>query len=51
MKKEFKTHEFVRHSAKEYVKDGYIHTNTIEGYFGLFKRGMKGIYQHCKSQH
>ena len=49
--KEFKTHEFVRHSAKEYVKDGYIHTNTIEGYFGLFKRGMKGIYQHCKSQH
>lgn len=51
MSKEFKTHEFVRHSAKEYVKDGYIHTNTIEGYFGLFKRGMKGIYQHCKSQH
>lgn len=51
MNKELKTHEFIRHSAKEYVKEGYIHTNTIEGYFGLFKRGMKGIYQHCKSQH
>ncbi len=51
MKNEFKTHQFVTHSAREYVRDGYIHTNTIEGYFGLFKRGMKGIYQHCKSQH
>ncbi len=52
MNKEFKTHEFVKHSAGEYVKNRYIHTNTIEGYFGLFKRGVKGeFYQHCKSQH
>ncbi|PCJ38637.1 MAG: hypothetical protein COA81_12625 [Alphaproteobacteria bacterium] len=28
-----------------------MHTNTIEGYFGIFKRGMKSIYQHCKSHH
>ena len=51
MNKEFKAHEFVKHSAKECVKDGYIHTKTIEGYFGLFKRVMKGIYQHYKSQY
>ena len=28
-----------------------IHTNTIEGYFSIFKRGMKGIYQHCAKRH
>ena len=28
-----------------------VHTNTIEGYFGLFKRGMKGVYQHCAEKH
>ena len=28
-----------------------MHTNTIEGYFSIFKRGMKGIYQHCGKQH
>lgn len=28
-----------------------VHTNTIEGFFSIFKRGMKGVYQHCKSNH
>ena len=28
-----------------------IHTNTVEGFFSIFKRGMKGVYQHCKKQH
>jgi hypothetical protein len=42
--------ETVRHSAKEYVW-GDVHTNSAEGYFGLLKRGMKGIYQHCKEKH
>jgi hypothetical protein len=28
-----------------------IHTNTVEGYYSLFKRGMKGIYQHCSEKH
>jgi ISXO2-like transposase domain len=28
-----------------------IHTNTVEGYYSIFKRGMKGIYQHCSEKH
>jgi hypothetical protein len=28
-----------------------VHTNTVEGYFSLFKRGMRGVYQHCKEKH
>lgn len=51
----FAGHDAVNHAAKEYVRheDGkpVIHTNTIEGYFSIFKRGMKGIYQHCGEQH
>jgi len=30
---------------------GDVHTNTIEGYFSIFKRGMKGVYQHCSEKH
>lgn len=43
----------VNHKLGEYVNlgDRTIHTNTIEGYFSIFKRGMKGIYQHCGKQH
>jgi transposase-like protein len=43
-------HETVKHSAGEYVR-GDIHTNTIEGFFSIFKRGMQGVYQHCSEQH
>lgn len=46
----FTHHGTVRHRLKEYVR-GSDHVNTIEGYFGLFKRGMKGIYQHCSEKH
>ena len=42
--------ETVTHSAGEYVRD-HVHTNTIEGYFSIFKRGMRGVYQHCKEKH
>jgi transposase-like protein len=42
-------HESVDH-AKEYVRDG-VHTNTLEGFFSVFKRGMVGTYQHCGEQH
>jgi hypothetical protein len=30
---------------------GKVHTNTIEGYFSIFKRGMTGVYQHCAEKH
>jgi hypothetical protein len=51
--KEYASHTFVSHSAGEYVRKGdkAIHTNTIEGYFSIFKRGMRGVYQHCGRQH
>lgn len=46
----FADHQMTTHSAKEYVR-GIVHTNTVEGYFSVFKRGMKGVYQHCGKQH
>ena len=60
---EYVSHETVDHSAKEYVRTEYklswetgftswkVHTNTAEGYFSIFKRGMKGVYQHCSEKH
>lgn len=47
---DFASHETVKHSVKEYVR-GDVHTNTAEGYFSIFKRGMKGVYQHCREKH
>ncbi len=47
-------HEAVDHN-KEYVRAGKagrkVHTNTLEGFFSIFKRGMVGTYQHCGEQH
>jgi hypothetical protein len=48
--KEYWMHQTVNHSIGEYVR-GIVHTNTIEGYYSIFKRGMKGIYQHCSEKH
>jgi transposase-like protein len=48
--KGFASHERVHHARGEYVR-GKAHTNTIEGFFGVFKRGMKGTYQHCGKKH
>lgn len=48
--KRFASHETVNHSAEEYVR-GDVHTNTVEGYYSIFKRGMKGVYQHCTDKH
>jgi hypothetical protein len=47
---QFADHQTVRHSAGEYVR-GDVHTNTIENYYSVFKRGMTGIYQHCSEKH
>lgn len=40
------SHEMVNHMIGEYVR-GEAHTNTLEGYYSIFKRGMRGVYQHC----
>jgi transposase-like protein len=43
-------HQKVRHTSGEYVR-GEVHTNTVENVFSVFKRGMKGTYQHCAEKH
>jgi len=50
----FASHLTVNHSKKEYARHGtspLATTNSVEGFFGIFKRGMKGVYQHCGKQH
>lgn len=46
----FASHETINHSEKEYAR-GDVTTNSVEGFFGIFKRGMRGIYQHCDEKH
>jgi len=48
--KEFAEHGVVNHKAEEWVR-GDVYTNTAENYFSVFKRGMKGVYQHCSEKH
>ncbi len=51
--KGFACHATVNHAGGEYV-DAWKpqhHTNTVEGFFSIFKRGMRGIYQHCQEKH
>jgi hypothetical protein len=60
----FAAHKTVKHSAGEYVRTDFdfsaddgefsaekVHVNSAEGYFSIFKRGMRGVYQHCKEKH
>lgn len=51
--KDYAAHETVNHAKDEYVRVGapHITTNTVENYFSVFKRGMKGTYQHCAKRH
>lgn len=51
--REFAEHGTTVHAAFNYVsrEDRTIHTNTVEGAFSIFKRGMRGVYQHCAEQH
>lgn len=46
-------HSTVNHAKDEYVSklDPRVHTNTVEGFFSIFKRGMKGVYQHAAKRH
>lgn len=44
------SHETVNHGIGEYVR-GDVHTNTIEGYFSILKRGINGTYHHVSGQH
>lgn len=46
----FKSHETVNHGIGEYVR-GNAHTNTIEGYFSILKRGITGVYHHVSPEH
>jgi hypothetical protein len=47
---EFASHETVNHSGKQFVR-GYVHVNSAEGFFGVLKREMTGVYQHCSEEH
>lgn len=49
-KHHFVDHSHVSHRRAEYVR-GEVHTNTIEGFFSIFKRGMRGVYQFCSEKH
>lgn len=46
----FAKHESVDHSKFEWARDD-VHTNTLEGFFSIFKRGLVGVYQHVDSKH
>ena len=48
--REFASHESVNHHEEEYGR-GIVHTNTVENFYSVFKRGMKGVYQHCSEKH
>jgi hypothetical protein len=48
--KSFVSHDYVTHSLDEYVR-GYVHTQVVENYFSILKRGLTGVYQYCGKQH
>jgi len=48
--KDYASHDTINHTQDEYVR-GDVHTNTVEGFFSVFKRGMRGTYQHCAERH
>lgn len=54
--RDFASHQSVDHSRDEYayydrLSDTVVSTNTVEGYYSVFKRGMIGVYQHCSEKH
>ena len=51
MGREFSGHGTVNHSIEEYVRAQFWHTNTVEGYFSILKRGIVGVYHHVSAEH
>ncbi|WP_420406145.1 IS1595 family transposase [Nisaea sp.] len=49
--REYQGHGSVNHSIDEYVRGGFYHTNTVENYFSILKRGINGTYQAVSKQH
>ena len=49
--REFGGHGSVNHSAEEYVRAAFCHTNTVENYFSILKRGIIGTYHHVSEAH
>lgn len=49
--KEYTGHGVVKHSLGEYGRGGVFHTNTVEGYFSILKRGIIGVYHHVSEAH
>lgn len=49
----FTFHGTVNHGEGEYVsrEAPWVHINSVEGYYSIFKRGMRGVYQHCSTRH
>lgn len=50
LRRDFPAHEVVKYGKGEYMR-GLAHTNTVEGFYSVFKRGMKGVYRHCAEKH
>ena len=48
---QFAGHGTVDHSAEEYVRAAFWHTNTVENYFSILKRGLIGVYHHVSEAH
>lgn len=44
------SHDVENHNKQQYVR-GVVTTNIVEGFYSIFKRGMKGVYQHCSEKH
>ena len=46
----FASHHIVNHTNDKYVR-GDVHTNTVEGFLSILKRGIYGVYQHVSEAH
>ena len=51
MGEEFAAHDRLDHSTEEYVRDGWKHSNTVEGFFAILKRGVYGNFHHVSEAH